>query len=289
VVEVWPMPDIAAVRGWYAEEVRYAAAVKSPAIVRAFAAVPRERFLGPGPWLICTGSGSEKYWSTEDADPRCVYHNVVIGMLPEKGLNNGQPGLWAHLFDQLDLGLNKRVLHLGCGAGYYSAILAEIVGPLGRVTALDREAGLVARAVEALAPWPQATAFVADAATYLPDTVDLIVASAGATHPLPQWLDVLPPGGQLLLPLTGERQWGQTLLVTRRDSAEGFAARFAGYVGIYDFAGVRDAQSAARLDAAIRRGDMASVRSLRRDAHAEEESCWLHAAGFCLSRLALAG
>jgi protein-L-isoaspartate(D-aspartate) O-methyltransferase len=279
------MLDVAMARGWYAEEVRYAAAVKSQAIVRAFATVPRERFLGPGPWLICTGSGSEKYWSTEDADPRCVYHNVVIGMLPEKGLNNGQPGLWAHLFDQLDLGLNKRVLHLGCGAGYYSAILAEIVGPLGCVTAVDREVSLVARAIEALAPWPQATALAADAATYLPGLVDIIIASAGATHPLPQWLEVLPPGGQLLLPLTGERQWGQTLLVTRRGNAEVFAARFVGYVGIYEFAGVRDAQSAVRLDAAIRRGDMASVMSLRRDAHAEEESCWLHAADFCLSRL----
>jgi protein-L-isoaspartate(D-aspartate) O-methyltransferase len=280
------MADVATVRSWYAEEVRYAAAVKSQAIVRAFATVPRERFLGPGPWLIGTGTGSGKYWSTEDADPRCVYHNVVIAMLPEKDLNNGQPGLWAHLFDHLDLSLHKRVVHLGCGAGYYSAILAEIVGPFGRVTAIDRELGLVARAIDALAPWPQATALAADAATYLPEAADIIVASAGATHPLPQWLDVLPPGGQLLLPLTGEQQWGHTLLVTR-DSGQGYAARFVGYVGIYDLAGVRDAQSAVRLDAAIRRGDMASVKSLRRDAHAEDETCWLHAADVCLSRLTL--
>ena len=87
------------------------------------------------------------------------------------------------------------------------------------MTAIDREVSLVARAIEALAPWPQATAQTADAPTYLPGTVDSIIASAGATHPLPQWLNVLPPGGQLL-PLTGERQWGQTLLVTRRDNAE---------------------------------------------------------------------
>ena len=111
------MTDLQAVRGWYAEELRYAAAVKSPAVVRAFATVPREHFLGPGPWQICTGAAPDKYWSTEDADPRCVYHNVVIGMLPEKGLNNGQPGFWAYLFDRLDLAPGRRVLHLGCGAG----------------------------------------------------------------------------------------------------------------------------------------------------------------------------
>lgn len=172
------MPDVAMVRGWYAEEVRYAAAVKSQAIVRlshgAARTLSRTRALAD-----LHGYVSEKYWPTEDADPRCVYHNVVIGMLPEKGLNNGH-GPWAHLFDQLDLGLNKRVLHLGCGAGYYSAILAEIVGTSGCV----REVSL-ARAVEALAPRPQATAQAADAANYLPATVDIIIASAGATHPFP--------------------------------------------------------------------------------------------------------
>ena len=278
------MTDLQAMRSWYAEELRYAVAVKSPAVIRAFATVPRERFLGPGPWLICTGEAPNKYWSTEDDDPRCVYHNVVIGMLTEKGLNNGQPGFWAYLFDRLDLAPGKRVLHLGCGAGYYSAILAEIVGPSGRVTAVDREDGLVARAVEALCPWPQATAVAADGASYAPEAVDIIVASAGATHPLPQWLDALPPGGQLLLPLTGERGWGQTLLVTRGGEGEGFAARFAGWVGIYHFIGARDDGYAKRVDAAVQRGDMAAVKSLRRESHDQDETCWLHGEGWCLSR-----
>ena len=68
------MIDLAAVRAWYAQELRYAAAVKSSAIVRAFATVPRERFLGPGPWQICTGDGPNKYWTTEDDDPRRHRH-----------------------------------------------------------------------------------------------------------------------------------------------------------------------------------------------------------------------
>ena len=279
------MDDLEAVRSWYAEELRYAVGVKSAAVVRAFATVPRERFLGPGPWLICTGPAHDKYWSTESADPRCVYHNVVIGLLPEKSLNNGQPSLWASLFDQLDLAPGKRVLHLGCGAGYYSAILAEIVGPSGRVTAIDREEGLVARATEALAPWPQATAIAGDGAIYKPDAADVIIANAGVTHPLPHWLDALQPGGQLMLPLTGQQQWGQTLLVTRRAEHQGYAARFAGHVGIYNFEGARDPESAERVDTAMRRGDAWTVKSLRREPHAEDESCWLHGEGWCLSRL----
>ena len=277
------MTELDAVRAWYAQELQYASGAKSPAVIRAFATVPRERFLGPGPWLICTGEAPNKYWSTEDDDPHCVYHNVVIGMLTEKGLNNGQPGFWAFLLDRLDLLPGRRVLHMGCGAGYYSAVLAEIVGPGGSVTGIDLEESLIARAREALAPWPQVTVSRADAAAYLPREVDTIVASAGATHPLPQWLDALSPGGQLLLPLTGERGWGQTLLVTRGAVGEGYAARFAGWVGIYHFAGAREEANAKRVDAAVQRGDMATVKSLRRDTHAQDETCWLHAGGWCLS------
>ena len=279
------MNDLQTVRAWYAEELRYAAAVKSPAVVRAFASVPRERFLGPGPWQICTGAEIDKYWSTEDADPRCVYHNVVVGMLPEKGLNNGQPSFWAYLFDRLDLGVAKRVLHLGCGAGYYSAVLAEIVGPTGHVTAVDLEEELIGRAREALAPWPQVTVAASDGATFVPSApVDVIVASAGATHLRLPWLDILAPGGQLLLPLTGEHGWGQVLLLTRRTDGGGIAARFVGYVGIYHFAGMREAQTAKRLDGAFARRDFAAVRSLRRDTHLQGDSCWLHGEAYCLSR-----
>jgi len=55
--------------------------------------------------------------------------------------------------------------------------------------------------------------------------------------------------------------------------------RFAGYVGIYNFAGARDEGNAKLVDAAVQRGDMATVKSLRSDPHAREESCWLHGKG----------
>jgi protein-L-isoaspartate(D-aspartate) O-methyltransferase len=278
------MSDLEAVRAWYAEELRYVAGVKSRDIVRAFATVPRERFLGPGPWLINNATVREPFWPTDDDDPRRLYHNILVAIIPEQRLNNGLPSLWACLYDQLDLAPGKRVLHLGCGTGYYSAVLAEIVGPTGQVTAVDVEEALVARAREALASWPQAAAIAADGSSYTPGPVDTIIVNAGATHPLPLWLDALSPAGQLLLPLTGEQGWGQTLLVTRRSEGGGFAARFAGYVGIYHFAGARDAAMAQRLDAAFKGGGMEAVKSLRREAHAEDESCWLHGEGWCLSR-----
>src|ERR1700745_1013667 len=60
-------------RRFYAEEIRYAANLSTPALIEAFARVPRENFLGPGPWKIAgadlTGGGAI-YIPTEDDAPR---------------------------------------------------------------------------------------------------------------------------------------------------------------------------------------------------------------------------
>ncbi|TMJ70757.1 MAG: methyltransferase, partial [Alphaproteobacteria bacterium] len=57
----------------YAEELRFTAKVGSRAVVKAFASVPRERFLGPGPWRVLSPMAMPEYWMTEDADPRHLY------------------------------------------------------------------------------------------------------------------------------------------------------------------------------------------------------------------------
>jgi protein-L-isoaspartate(D-aspartate) O-methyltransferase len=71
------------------------------------------------------------------------------------GINNGQPSLWAYLLDRLDLMPGEQVLHLGCGTGYYTAIIAELVGLAGRVTAVEIDTTLAEKAEEALVNWPQ--------------------------------------------------------------------------------------------------------------------------------------
>ena len=54
----------------YAEELRFTAGVGSREVVTAFASVPRERFVGPGPWRVRSPMNMREYWTTEDADPR---------------------------------------------------------------------------------------------------------------------------------------------------------------------------------------------------------------------------
>src|SRR2546421_8604453 len=54
----------------YATELRFTARVRSSAVVNAFATVPREQFVGPGPWRIKSPMDLAEYWSTDDDDPR---------------------------------------------------------------------------------------------------------------------------------------------------------------------------------------------------------------------------
>ncbi|HTW70769.1 MAG TPA: methyltransferase domain-containing protein [Acetobacteraceae bacterium] len=274
--------SLAQVRAWYAEELRATGPVSADAVVQAFATVPRELFLGPGPWRIRGAFRYEGYRSTPDDDPRHVYHDVLVALDEARRINNGSPSLWAYIFDQLDLAPGQTVLHLGCGTGYYSAILAELVGSAGHVTALDYDPLRAQQARQALAAWPQVTVVEADGASFEPGPQDVIVASAGATHPLPTWLAALRPGGRLAMPLTAARH-GSMLRVTRRSEPDRFAAKFLCEVGFTPFVGARNPEIEKRLAAAIARGHADLVCTLRLDPHRLDGSCWLHETGFCLS------
>lgn len=278
-------------RRCYAEELRFYAHVSSETVVRAFAAVPREEFLGPGPWHILKYDTSG-YWTTPDADPRHLYHNVLVAIDHERGLNNGQPGFWAYLLDRLDIEPGEHLLHIGTGVGYYSAIQAEIVGAGGRVTGLEVDPELAARAKVNLADRSNVEVIAGNGLAYRPERADVIIVNAGVTHPQDHWLDSLPVGGRLLVPLTlgfNDFADGGYLRVTRHEA--GFAARFISRVGIYPASNGRDAEAEERLRQAFKRMGYGQaktqVNSLRRDRHEEDDDCWLHAPTFCLSKRAL--
>lgn len=277
------MPDsIESARRFYAETLCRLNDISSPDILAAFARVPRERFVGPGPWMI-QSDGNQRF--TEDADPTHVYRDALIVLDEAKRLNNGQPSLWAIHLDLLRIRPGDRILHLGCGTGYYTAILAELAGLDGKVIAIEIEEGLAARARTALEPWPQVTVLHADGSRGPFAPADAVVVSAGATHPLPAWLAAVKPSGKLLFPLTSTRGPG-TMAHLTRTSADLFAATLRGSVFFVDFAGARDPAISSELAHALKRDEGVGVRSLRCDVHAQEDSCWLHGNGWCFSRLA---
>jgi protein-L-isoaspartate(D-aspartate) O-methyltransferase len=277
-------PDINQARRWFAEELRHTAHVRSPSVVEAFAAVPREHFAGPGPWRVLSPLGGPDYWTTDDADPRRLCHDVLVAIDETRRLNNGQPSLWAARFDQLGLKPGDRVIHVGAGLGYYGAILAEIVGLTGEVTAIEIDPGLAERARANLArSWPQAKVIATDGFAFRADEpVDAIVVNAGVSHLALPWLDSLKgDGGRLLVPLTNANLWGAFLGVERWGAR--YPVRFASRVGIIACTGGRDAEAEARLAAALARTDYTAIKSLRRPPEEPDDTCWLVGEGWWLS------
>ena len=276
-------------RRFFAEEIETLCDLHSKALVEAFATTSRERFLPPGPWIIRSEtdyfSGAPR--KTPDADPRRVYHNVAIAIDAEKQLFNGAPSLLGVCIDRLALQSGDRALHVGCGPGYYSALIAGCVGPTGRVVAIEVEETLADSARRNLAVLPQVEVRLGDGTSIGDEHFDAILINAGVTHPQAAWLDALNPGGRLILPLTatmpamGTIGKGPLLLLTKRDAD--FAARLVTVVAIYSAVGLRDAPMNERLGKALMRGQYPTFTRLRRDHHDESPACWLHGTEFCLS------
>jgi protein-L-isoaspartate(D-aspartate) O-methyltransferase len=287
------------IRQFFSEEIAAVANIKTERLAEAFARVPREHFLGPGPWQIANPDAlqsptghrqASNYRTTLDADPRHLYHNVVVAIDPERQINNGQPGSLAMWLDSLELKEGDQAVHIGCGVGYYTAIIAETVGPTGKVIGVEVEAELAKRANENLSYLGNASAVHADGGNYDPPQLNALFVNAGATHPRTTWLDSLLPGGRLVFPLTiaqGDNVHGMGFMLKVKREPNGYSARFMSSVMIFPCAGTRSDEANQRLQQSLMKGTWTTVQSLRRDTHEADETCWLHGDDFCLSTSAL--
>jgi protein-L-isoaspartate(D-aspartate) O-methyltransferase len=280
--------DLELIRCFYAEEVRIAAQVRSSGLVEAFARVPREKYLGPGPWPVASfeiGMGNAAYMPTDDAHPRHVYHNVSIALDAARNLCNGQPATLARWMDVLDLRPGARVFHLGCGVGYYTAIMAEAVGPNGSVFASEVDPDLAARSEVNLAEYSHVEVRSGDGAALDPGACDAMLINAGVTHPHPAWLERLRDGGRMVLPLTVAMgpSLGKGVMIVVTREGDSFAARVITFVMIYSCTSVRDPRLESLLGKAMGTGALMKMKSLRRNAHEQTDTCVFHSEGFCLS------
>lgn len=298
--------DLAQVRKDFAERIRRETGLRSSALVHCLSTIPREDFVGAGPWQLLRPSEMRRgYQLTADDDPRHLYDTVLVALDPARGLNNGEPSSLLRFLDALDLAAGDRFLHIGCGVGYYTAIAAQAVLPDGSVVGVELDPQLAERARQNVKPYENVSAVCADGNTFKDGSFDAIFINAGATEIQPLWLDQLNEGGRLLVPLTvafpsvdqeasvdkeasaifGQAGRGDTLLVSKRGGQ--YAARFISPVGIFHCVGARSNDTEKLLQQAYRRGGHADVRSLRRDQHDLSPECWLHRSEFCLSRLAV--
>lgn len=296
------MMDLTLRRRYFAEELEAVCRLRSPHLVNAFAVVPREQYLGPGPWTVLAespympGGGAAAGAGlglrvTPDADPGRVYHNIAIAIDPARQLFNGQPGTLAVWIDTLDLAPGARVLHVGSGLGYYTAVIAQAVGSSGRVVAYEVDEALAAGAKRNLASTPWVEVRCGDSSDLSHEIFEAIMVNAGVTHPLDAWLDALAPGGRMILPLTSTMPaMGPTLgkglvfVLTKQDDGS-LAARVLAVVAVYSAIGLRDEQLNGALGKAMMAGpaQWQAVKRLRLDRHEPAASCWYHAPNGCLS------
>ncbi|MGP8172970.1 MAG: protein-L-isoaspartate O-methyltransferase family protein [Terracidiphilus sp.] len=267
-----------ACRRAYAERIAELAGIaKGSEIAAALATIPRERFVGPAPWR---SAPCREHAQSVAEDPAELYQDIVVSLGAGRGLNNGQPSLHAMCLKALGVRKGEHAVQVGAGTGYYTAMLAMLVGETGRVDAYEIEPELAERARANLAEFAQVAVHCRSGAKGpLPDC-DVLYVNAAAAEPLAVWLDALRPEGRLLFPLEPENEGGAMLLVTRQ--ADGaWAARFLCGVQFVACAGAQDAQAGQALKAAFRRGNSGNVRWLHRSGQ-PDESCWCAGRGWWL-------
>jgi protein-L-isoaspartate(D-aspartate) O-methyltransferase len=147
------------------------------------------------------------------ADAAYEDHPLPIGY----GQTISQPYIVALMTELLRLTPAAKVLEIGTGCGYQTAVLAEIaaevysveiIEPLAKESA-DRLRRLGYRNIEVkhadgYLGWPEQAPF------------DAIVVTAGADHIPPPLVEQLKPGGRMAIPV-GEAHAEQSLLLVEKD------------------------------------------------------------------------
>ncbi|GLZ52257.1 methyltransferase domain-containing protein [Actinomycetospora sp. NBRC 106378] len=144
----------------------------------------------------------------------------------------------------LDLPRGARVLEIGTGSGFATAVLDRAVGPDGRVHSVDVDPEVTARARRLLTAdgrtAPHLSTGDALHGLELHEPVDRLVAflSAATTVP-PHWIGAVRPGGLLVVPLRGPGR----VVAHRRDPVDGTLRAGRGLGAVFD--APRDPERAA--------------------------------------------
>ncbi|OAF05181.1 methyltransferase [Bradyrhizobium centrolobii] len=266
-------------RAFYAQLICAAARTEDPRIEQAFRTVRREPFVGPGPWSISLGG--HPYVVTPDDDPAFIYQNTLLALDTTRGINIGMPGAHAYWLSGCGVREGETVLQIGAGSGYYTAILAHLVGPRGRVYAYEIDPALAALARENLKEI--AAVELRERSGIAPGlpAADVIYVCAGAVQPAGEWLDALRPGGRLAFPLAPEGVLGGMLMITRPEQGPIWPARFLGRAQFVGCAGLQDEEAGRRLMDAFAKG-WERVQSFRREG-TPDATCWFAGEGWWLS------
>ncbi|VVJ22643.1 Protein-L-isoaspartate O-methyltransferase (EC [Amycolatopsis camponoti] len=198
--------------------------ITSPLVERAFRTVPRHLFVVEGTPLEVTYNVDNSVAIKRDPD------GVVIS-------STSAAYIQARMIEQAALGPGMSVLEIGSG-GFNAALLAEIVGPQGRVVSVDIDAEVTDRARDLLKQTgysDRVDVVLADAENPLlglDEPFDAILVTVGAWDLAPAWLEHLSAGGTIVVPL---RMNGITRVIgfrRERDHLVSTSSEVAGFVAM---------------------------------------------------------
>lgn len=170
----------------------------SARVMEAMASVPRERFVPSSLRAQAYANG-----------PLPIGHGQTIS----------QPYIVALMTDLAELTSSARVLEVGTGCGYQTAILAELAAEVFTIEIIPELARIAAerfttlgyrnihaRQVDGNRGWPEEAPY------------DAIVVTAAAPEVPPALIEQLAAGGRLVIPV-GRLEFGQSLQLLRKDDA----------------------------------------------------------------------
>jgi protein-L-isoaspartate(D-aspartate) O-methyltransferase len=145
----------------------------------------------------------------------------------------------------------ETIVHVGCGGGYYTAILAELVGESGHVVAYEVEPGVAALARRALAGRSNVEVREVSGAAGDVPACDVIYVNAAADAPAPEWVAALRDGGRLIFPWRYGDE-GEAAMIVRRNG-DIFSASSLSLVRFIALAGARPMRPAHMANAPVHR------------------------------------
>lgn len=160
--------------------------LKTPNIIQAFERIDRKKFV-------------------RESEKEYAYMNSALPIGHEQTIS--QPLVVAFMLELLEPKKGEKILEIGSGSGWQTALLSDIVGNKGKITAIERIPELVEDAKKHLARYPRLkTRFEmleGDASKgYEPNApYDKIIAAASADKLPKEWKDQLKIGGIIVAPV----------------------------------------------------------------------------------------
>ena len=191
------MTDYAAEREAMVERQLRRRGITEPAILDAFRAVPRERFV-------------------DEVQAHLAYGDHPLPIAA--GQTISQPYIVALMIQAAAIGPGDTVLEVGAGSGYAAAVISRIAG---RVIGVERQPELVRTTRERLRRlgYDNIAIVAGDGTRGWPDGApyDAILAAASGSHVPRPLLEQLAPGGRIVMPLGGPHSVQELVKVTRQE------------------------------------------------------------------------